>query len=100
MKYLGNVEVAELFELDQGVKGLFNILQEKITHNWQQRKKITHNWQQQRKSLTIGNKTENHSQLATKKERPVVTLTLCRVRERRRGVLSSQVNLMTSIRYV
>ena len=71
MKYLGNVEVAELFELDQGVKGLFNILQEK-----------------------------NHSQLATKKERPVVTLTLCRVRERRRGVLSSQVNLMTSIRYI
>ena len=90
MKYLGNVEVAELFELDQGVKGLFNILQEKITHNWQQ----------QRKSLTIGNKRENHSQLATKKERPVVTLTLCRVSERRRGVLSSQVNLMTSIRYV
>ena len=37
---------------------------------------------------------ENHSQLATKKERPVVTLTLCRVSERRRGVLSSQVNLM------
>ena len=58
LKYLGNVEVAELFELDQGVKGLFNILQEKITHNWQQ----------QRKSLTIGNK-ERKSLTMSNKER-------------------------------